>query len=163
MEDQSSYFYYWNGKYLRLSNGTTSSLVSIALQSAPGMNSAQEVLAVGYQIPGIITDGSNSISANMIGYDSPLSTIALEVNGQIATFEISDLAGAGLSFVPVIYKNQAPYFELMTSIPLGAGVSGLELVEVSAPAGSYKIETRLSDVWMNTSVDSDNVTVVTPF
>lgn len=163
VEDQSSYYFDWDGKYLELSNGTTSSLISLALQNAPGLNSEGDTLAVAYKIPGVVTDGTKSLVVDLIGYESPLSTIAVTINGQISTFKISDVAGAGFSFVPYIYKNQVPYFEVMTPIPIGTGVSGLELVEKSAPAGPYKIQTQLSDVWTNTSVDSDNVTVVNPF
>jgi hypothetical protein len=163
VDDQSSYYFDWDGKFLSLSNGSTSSLVTLALQGAPGLNSDGDVLAVGYKIPGVLTDGTDSLTAYLIGYESPITTIALEVNGQIGSFEISQLAGSGLSFIPAVYKNQFPYFELMTEMPLSAGLLGMELVEESAPAGTYKIETRLSDVWMNTAVESDNVNVVTPF
>lgn len=163
VENQFSYHFDWDGKFFILSNGTTSSLVGVALQGSPGLNSEGDILAIGYKIPGLITDGTSSFLVNVVGYDSSLTTITVELNGQVSTFEISDLAGDVYSFEPLIYTNQFPYFELMTPIPLSDGLSELELLEVSAPPGTYKLETRLSDVWANTSVDSDIVTVEESF
>ena len=163
VENQNTYNFEWDGKFFTLSNGTETSLISLGLQGTPGLNMNGDTLALGYQIQGLISNGVNTFSARIIGYESPLKSIVVTVNEQDGVFDISELSGAGFSFVPYLLKNQSPYFELMTPIQLTTGLTELNLDSMSAPAGTYKLETNLSDLWGNSSNDSDTVIVGTPF
>jgi hypothetical protein len=163
VENQNTYNFEWDGKFFTLSNGIETSLISLGLQGTPGLNSNGDTLAIGYQIKGIITNGSISSDAKIIGYESPLKSIVIIENGQETVMAISALSGAGFSFIPYLLKNQSPYFELMTPIQLTTGLTELNLDSMSAPAGTYKLETNLSDLWGNSSNDSDTVIVGTPF
>jgi hypothetical protein len=163
VDDQSTYDFEWDGKMFFLSNGSDTSLISLGLQGTPGLNSNGDTLAIGYQIQGVISNGTISYAAKIIGYESPLKSLVITVNNQEAVFSISKLSGAGFSFIPYLLKNQSPYFELMTPIELSTGLEELYLDSISAPTGTYKLETNLSDLWGNSSSDSDTVIVGTPF
>lgn len=150
----------WDGNLPALSDGVTTSDVFLR----PWLGAPSQAV---FLLPGAIRDGDASVEAHAILVDGPgdrtVDAFAVGVNGSLAVLPLSDFGG--LEFLPALYDETAGAWRPVTKplvIPSEPGAS-LTFRRRSAPAGAYRLLTRVADVWGNVAEASDDVTVVVPF
>lgn len=152
VEPAKRYQFDWNGRLPALSDGGTLSPVTLFTFVA----GAQPLFVA----PGALTADGASYEAYAVADPGTgaVPTFLVAVDGRLAAFAARDLAGT--SFTPLVYELTSESWYPAAELAVHEG--GLALESPAAPPGSYLLVTAIDDVWGNTGMALDPVSVGTP-
>jgi hypothetical protein len=147
----------WSGNLPELTDGARRSAVFVQpwLRDPSGAT---------FLVPGLLRDGATELEAYAIVVEGTPSVdaLALHAGGRVTIVPVGDLSG--LELVPLVRDELTGAWQRSTPLTIPPGPEAALTFEwTSAPAGLYRLVTTATDVWGNVAVETDDVTVQSPF
>ncbi len=164
----------WDGRLFRLSDGINTFFAPIGLFGDPGQDSEGRVVPLAYKIDGFVTIEDEEYDSFLIATldDTSFKTFVIcteNDEGDCQEWEVWDweeVAEYGASFTSIASVEDGPDAGKVLPIltyTIDEAEEGFTPEISSAPAGTYFLKLRLTDVWGNSEEVAEQLDLEDPF